>query len=156
MHLMTMITDDLLMSRCIILAERIEGCVAADGSGCGSLSLEELREIFVVNRHPNQHENAAAKEVRAELQAWAKDRGLTLPIVRRGSTTSNKAGSYQLQQKTLKEQQAGNALQVPYFDFMSAVKGGILSDICVPEGQRLALRDQPHSISVPRASRRHV
>lgn len=47
-------------------------------------------------------------------------------------------------------------VKVPYFDFMSAVKGGILSDICVPEGQRLALRDQPHSMSVPRASRRHV
>ena len=37
-------------SRFIILAERIEGCVAADGSGRGSLSPEELREIFVVNR----------------------------------------------------------------------------------------------------------
>lgn len=36
--------------RLIILAERIEGCVAADGSGCGSLSPEELGEIFVVNR----------------------------------------------------------------------------------------------------------
>lgn len=36
--------------RFIVLAERIEGCVAADGSGRGSLSPEEIREIFVVNR----------------------------------------------------------------------------------------------------------
>ncbi|CAM9156142.1 unnamed protein product [Hapterophycus canaliculatus] len=155
MHLLTMITDDLLMSRCIILAERIEGCVAADGSGCGSLSPEELREIFVANRHPNQHENAAAKEAKAQLQAWAKDRGLTIPIIRRGSS---RAASYHQQQKVLKEQQAEKARQIPYFDFMSVVKGGILSDICVPEGQRLALRDQPHysSMSFPRVTRRHL
>lgn len=39
-----------LTPRCIILAERIEGCVAADGDGRGSLSPNELRDIFVVNR----------------------------------------------------------------------------------------------------------
>lgn len=39
-----------ICNRCIILAERIEACVAADGAGRGSLSPDELRDIFVVNR----------------------------------------------------------------------------------------------------------
>lgn len=34
-------------------------------------------------RHPNQHENAAAKEAKAELQAWAKERGFKLPVNKR-------------------------------------------------------------------------
>ncbi|CAM9143239.1 unnamed protein product [Ectocarpus fasciculatus] len=151
MHLMGMVNDE-LFARFIILAERIEGCVAADGSNCGLLSPEELREIFVVNRHPNQHENAAAKEAKAELQAWAKCRGLALPVIRRGST--GKAAAYRLHQKALHELEAEKARQVPYFDFMSSVKGGILSDMCVPEGQRLAV-GRTHPMSVPKASHRH-
>ncbi|CAN0386071.1 unnamed protein product [Pylaiella littoralis] len=153
MHLMTMITDDLIM-RFIILAERIEGCVAADGSGRGCLSPEELREIFMVNRHPNQHENAAAKEVKAELQAWANERGLTVPVIRRGSIS--KAASYHLHQKALKEQQSNKARQVPYFDFMDTVKSGILMDIRVPESQRVAFAGRSHPMSVPKGSQRHT
>ncbi|CAM9161295.1 unnamed protein product [Ectocarpus sp. 12 AP-2014] len=151
MHLMGMVNDELL-TRFIILAERIEGCVAADGSNCGLLSPEELREIFLVNRHPNQNENAAAKEAKAELQAWAKCRGLALPVIRRGST--GKAAAYRLHQKALHELEEEKARQVPYFDFMSSVKGGILSDMCVPEGQRLAV-GRTHPMSVPKASHRH-
>lgn len=42
---------------------------------------------FVVLLHdvrlPNQNENAAAKEINSELQAWARARGLKVPSVRR-------------------------------------------------------------------------
>eukprot|EP00752_Nemacystus_decipiens_P015606 g13929.t1 len=120
MQLMNMVTDDVI-TRFIILAERIEGCVAADGGGRGSLSPEELREIFVVNR---------------------------------GSTS--KAASYLLHQSALKKQQSEKARQVPYFDFMSAVKGGILMDVCVPEGLRLAMAGRPHPMSIPKISRRRA
>lgn len=39
-----------MRDRVIIFAERIEGCVAADNTGGGSLTPNELRDIFIVNR----------------------------------------------------------------------------------------------------------
>lgn len=39
-----------LPTRFVILAERIEGCVSADGASRGTLAVAELRDIFITNR----------------------------------------------------------------------------------------------------------
>eukprot|EP00903_Cladosiphon_okamuranus_P010271 g9725.t1 len=88
---------------------------AAQDQGCLPFNRLEYMQLMnmitddVVMRHPNQHENAAAKEAKAELQAWAKERGLTLPVMRRGSTS--KVASYHLHQKALEEQKSEKARQ---------------------------------------------
>jgi len=43
----------------------------------------------------------------------------------------------------------GQTFKVPYFDFMSAVKGGILLDVCVPEAQRLAFGGRQNQHPLP-------